>query len=81
MSDGKRRDTINGLDQSTDALADDLKEILDDAKIAELEDDESITHLAYIVDKDLLMQKLVSYIVRRDHKVFNHAYTVGKKAV
>lgn len=27
---------------------------------------------------DLLMQKLCSYIVRHDHKVWNHAYQLGK---
>ena len=30
------------------------------------------------VFKDLLMQKLCSYIVRRDHTVHNHAYQLGK---
>ena len=29
--------------------------------------------------QDLLMQKLCSYVSRRDSKVWNHAYNLGKK--
>jgi uncharacterized protein YydD (DUF2326 family) len=32
-------------------------------------------------DKDLYMQKLCSFIVRRDHQVFNYAFTLGKNKV
>lgn len=32
-----------------------------------------------IIDEEKLMMKLVSYIVRRDHKVHNHAYNLGKE--
>lgn len=31
------------------------------------------------IDEHLLMEKLVSYIVERDHKVFDHAYKLGQK--
>lgn len=33
-----------------------------------------------VLNSKLLMEKLVSYIVRRDHRVFDHAYKVGHKA-
>lgn len=33
-----------------------------------------------VINKDLLMQKLCSYIVRRDHTIHNHAYHLGKAA-
>jgi len=32
------------------------------------------------VDENALLQQLVMYIVARDHKVFDHAYKLGKES-
>lgn len=53
-----------------DTLSKDLLKLIVDA-----------TKQSIRTDKDyneILMMKLVSYIVRRDHKVYNHAYKIGK---
>lgn len=32
------------------------------------------------LNKDILMEKLCTYIVSRDTRVYNHGYEIGKKA-
>lgn len=56
------------LHQERDDLAGDLLTMFNDCHLLPLDE----TH-------DLLMQKLVSYCVRRDHRVYNHAYQLGAK--
>ncbi|TXH08760.1 MAG: hypothetical protein E6R04_10070 [Spirochaetes bacterium] len=68
------------MNQDRDNVAGDLLQILDDVEIKGY----AVTALtknlnARILDKDLLMQKLCSYVARRDSKVFNHAYQLGKE--
>ena len=63
----------------------DLLQMLDDATLLKITD-KQIIDLAgqqsgktlVAIDKDLLMQKLCSYVVRRDSKVWNHAYKLGQ---
>lgn len=52
-----------------DDLASDLLTILNEAGVTDKKQQTAI------------MAPLVSYIVRRDHKVFNHAYGVGRSSV
>lgn len=54
-----------------DDVAGDLLEIINDSKkgVAVMANND--------IHHNLLMQKLTSYIVRRDHKVWNHAYQIG----
>lgn len=54
---------------SEDRLADDLREILDKAGVKDI-----------LIQYDQLMQLLSIYIVNRDHKIFDHAYKLGKEA-
>lgn len=57
-----------------DDLAKDLLEIVNDSK-------EGVAIMANnIINQEMLMMKLVSYVTRRDYKVYNHAYQLGKKA-
>lgn len=51
-----------------DDVAKELLQIIEDCK-----------NHNFNIDEDLLMQKLCSFIVRRDSKLWNHAYNLGKK--
>lgn len=51
-----------------DDLVADLKEIISES-----------TDWKMDIKEETLMEKLVIYITRRDHKVHNHAYNLGKE--
>lgn len=58
------------LHRERDNLDKDLLQIIRDSQVDE-------TTEGIVINQDLLMQKLVSFCVRRDHKVFDHAYRLG----
>jgi hypothetical protein len=57
-----------------DNLVGDLRQLMVEACIID-----SHANIQKIPKIDLLTQKLVVYITRRDHKVFNHAYKLAKE--
>lgn len=68
--------------EERDNLALDLLNMLDDSKPLQIGDPGMITEedlLLSALDETVLMTKLSSYIVRRDHKIWNHAYNLGKQ--
>jgi hypothetical protein len=67
----------------TDDVAGDLLQILKDSYVVK----NTPAHMLQPampgkreLDKDLLMQKLCSFVVRRDAKVFDHAFKLGKES-
>lgn len=57
-----------------DELAKDLLALIDDSVSAA----DIKVPVIVPINTDLLMQKLCAYIVRRDHKIHDHAYKLGK---
>lgn len=55
-----------------------LLQIIKDSTLKVVEHKNASTDTA-IMDQDLLMQKLCSFVIRRDSKVWNHAYKLGQQ--
>lgn len=66
-------------DKFKDNPAADLLKIIDEAE-HETDIDPKMNGIPYRqLYKDKLMMKLCAYVVRRDHKVWNHAFNLGKQ--
>ena len=63
-----------------DNLAGDLLTIIEDCRLlgSEIKVVDEGVLVSSLIDEKALMMKLTSYVVRRDHKVFDHAFKLGK---